>query len=156
MFLALLVLLADGLVKVPPSQWKGVELKVPDAATSLSVSFNVQSGSSRVQALLLEPGQAQRYHEGRAFRALYSTSHRHSGSFRYFLPEPGNYVLMLDNRLEGRHPAFVTIKVQTMGRNLGPVRELPADQRRLVVTISLLLLGSVVFISGLLFLRHTT
>src|SRR5688500_13651422 len=107
MILALLVVLADGLVTVPASYWRGVAVKVPENETTVQCSFDVRSEGAKVQALLLEKSQAERFRLGRSISPLYVTDVESSARFRQRVPDSGDYILILDNRLGSRAPVQV-------------------------------------------------
>lgn len=151
----LLVVLADGLIVVPPSQWSPIPVSVPKDETTVSCSFEVREGD-HVQALLLDHAQTERFRKGRAYRQLHATGFQKSARFRYRIPKAGNYVLIVDNRAEPRESAQVSLRLELSTSRFGDARELPEGQRRLVVTLSLLFLGAVVVTAARLFMKHAT
>jgi hypothetical protein len=154
MILALLVLLADGLVKVPAANWTAVEVRVDSNNATVSCSFDVRTQGSKVQALFMARSDAERFNRGRTVNPLYSTGFESAARFRYRVSQAGDYVLLLDNRLESRHAAEVAVRIDlTRGVD---ARELSSDQRRLIVTLSLLFLGAVTVFSARQFLKHGT
>ena len=151
---ALWVVLTNGLVSVPPSHWQGIELPFLAARSVLDIDFEVTHGS-RVQLLLLNRQQSDRFERGRSVTPEVTTGFENSGRVRYAVPVSGDYVLMIDNRIEGRAATLVKLKVEVTSPTSAVVRELPAQKRRLVVSLSLLFFGAVVVFSAREFLRHT-
>ena len=152
MIAALLVVLTNGLLSVPPSHWRAIDLKVPSNGTTVDVDFEVTEGS-RVQILILTRAQAERFHRGRSYQHIVSTGFEKSGRLRYRLADQGQYVLMVDNRIETRTPALVQLRVELTNPYRADVRELSPVRRRVVVTLSLLFFGAVVAFSAWRFLR---
>jgi hypothetical protein len=155
MILALLVVLTDGLVNVPTSYWRAVPVPVLDNDTTVHCSFDVRTKGAKVQALLMERSQAERFHLGRSINALYVTGLETSARFRQRVPEAGNYILILDNRLE-RQPAEVALRIELTSPHGAAVREVPAERRKAVVALSLAFFGAVVVFSARQFLKHGT
>jgi hypothetical protein len=156
MIFALLVLLADGLVSVPPSGWKAIEVKIDRNHTAVQCSFHVKTKGTKVQAWLMDRSQAERFNRGWSVKALYFTGFEESMRFRVMAPDAGDYVLMLDNRLEGRWPAEVELRIELSNPQNVNVRELAPDRRRMVVALSLIVFGAVVVFSARQFLKHAT
>jgi hypothetical protein len=48
----------------------------------------------------MTPQQARRYNRGRDFTAVAATGYDHSGRLRHALIEPGDYVVVIENRKE--------------------------------------------------------
>lgn len=154
MILALLALLTDGVVSIPPSRSTAIDLRVPEHDTTVHCFLDLRAGESPVRAMLLERTQAERYHRGRNARSLYAVEFNRSGNFKYHFDQAGDYVLLIDNRLNSRTAAEVGVKIEITRNPVILVRELPADRRRAVVAISLLFFGAVVVFSARQFLKQ--
>jgi hypothetical protein len=154
MILALLVVVAEGLVKIPPAHWTAVHVPVREDGAIVSCSFDVRTEGLKVQALLIERSQAGRFQRGRSTSSLYSTGLESSARFRYRVQQAGNYILMLDNRLEPRRAADVVLRVELVSPHNMQVREASPELRRTVVVLSLLFFGSVLVFSARQFFKH--
>jgi hypothetical protein len=152
--LALLVVLTHGTISVPPGDWKAIELNVPEQETVITGSFSVLAGGDRVQAVILERSQAERFHRGRAIRPLYVSGFRETGRFRYKVREAGDYVVLLDNRLEGRTATQVEIRLELSSAHNITARTLSPERRKAVVALSLMFFGAVVVFSARQFLKQ--
>lgn len=152
MIAALFVILTNGLVSVPPAQWQAVEIRVPQNGTTIDVDYEVRQGS-RVQMLVLDRRQADRFHRGRSFESLVRTGFEKEGRLRYRVADAGEYVLMIDNRIEDRTASLVQLKVELIGPYSAEGRELSPQRRTVVVSLSLLFFGAVVAFSAWRFLR---
>jgi hypothetical protein len=151
--LAFLTLLANGLVSVPPSHWTAIDVNIPHDGTIVDCWFKVVNGS-RVQAILLDRQQAERFYRGRAIRPVHMTGFNDSGRFRLRLDDAGDYVLLIDNRIEGRTPTEVQVRVELLTPHSIFVRTAPPERRRAVVALSLLFFGSVLVFSARQYLRR--
>jgi hypothetical protein len=156
MMLALLVVLAEGLITVPASYWRAISVKVPENETTVQCSFDVRSEGARVQAILLERSQVERFRLGRSISPLYVTGVETSARFRQRVADAGDYILILDNRQDGRAAAQVALRIELSSPNRLDVRELSADRRRAVIALSLIFFGAVVVWSARQFLKHGT
>src|SRR5262245_2118784 len=153
-FLAFLVLLTESLVSVPPSHWTAIKLDVPQARTTVHGSFRVEGDGSRGPAIVLSRGEAERFNRGRSIQPLYMSGFVKSDSFHVFVPEAGDYVLLLDNRLEGRHPTPVKLRFDLSYPHDVRVQTVSWERKRVVVALSLFFFGAVVTFSAAKFLRN--
>lgn len=151
--LALLVMLADGVLTVPPSEWRALEVTAQRNGTVLDCSFRVLEGS-RVQVMLLDRREAERFHRGRNAWPLHSTGFEEAGRFRRHLSDAGRYVLLIDNRIEHRRPAQVHLRMELLDPNAWEVRTLAPERRRMVVALSLAFFGAVILFSARQYLKQ--
>lgn len=151
--LALLLFLTQTVVKVPPSHWTAIALSVPQNGATVHLSFEVQNGGN-VQAMVLSRPEAERFHRGRTTRPLFTSGFKGSGDYRILVPDAGEYVLLLDNRLEGRFPTEVSLKFDVTHPTDVRVRTVPPERRRATVALSLLFFGAVLVFSAVKFLRN--
>ena len=151
--LALLVNLTNGILSIPPSHWRAVTLGPLGRGTQVEIRYEVRGGS-RVQALLLTKSDAERFHRGRSPAPVCSSGFQEEFRMRCRLPEAGDYVLMVDNRIESRTAAMVHVRVDLHEPGSAVVRELPPDRQRVVISLSLAFFGAVVVFSARQFLKH--
>jgi hypothetical protein len=151
---SLLLFLTQTVVKVPPSHWVAVGLKAPQNGSTVHLSFDVESGGSRIQAMVLTRDEAERFHHGRSVRTLFTSGFEESGDYRVLIPDAGDYVLLLDNRLEGRFPTEVSLRFDISHPADVRVRTVSRDRQRATVALSLLFFGAVVVFSATRFLRN--
>jgi hypothetical protein len=119
MIFALLVLLtATTRLEVIPSQtsevpahdWRYFEIDLQQRPALVEAAFRVESGSQRVRMALLRRDELQRLREEDPAGVLALTEPAPSGSLRYLVRDPGDYVIVLDNRPESR-PSTVRFDV---------------------------------------------
>ena len=152
MVLALLLLLTESVIKVPASHWTAIELKIERNRTTVHADFQVRNGA-KVQAMVLSRKEAERLNRGRTVHPLFSSGFTTSDQFRVVVSDAGDYVLLLDNRLEERFPAEVALRLDLTHNNDSQVRYVPAARRHATVALSLLFFGAVVVFSAVKFLR---
>lgn len=144
--------LTETLVEVPPSHWTAIRLKVDHNSTTLHSEFRVRNGT-RVQAMVLSRDEAERFNRGRTPRPLFSSGFSASGEFRVPIPDAGEYILLLDNRLEDRFAAEVSVQFELTHANDVQVQYVSEARRHATVALSLLFFGAVVVFSAVKFLR---
>ncbi len=137
-WLALFTLLMDGVVSVPKSHWLAIEVNTVKPHTVVDCNIAVESEGSTVDALLMPRAEAERFNRGKSFQPLHSTGFQANSRFRYELADAGDYVLLLDNRLEGRRATQVGVRIELWNSDTASVRTLAPEKRRLVVALSVL------------------
>jgi hypothetical protein len=119
MILALLALVAattrlevipSQTIEVPARDWGQFEIDLQQRPALVEAAYRVEAGSQRVRMALLRRDELQRLREEDAAGVLALTEPAPSGSLRYQVREPGDYVMVLDNRSESR-PATVRVNV---------------------------------------------
>lgn len=153
MILALLLLLAapervvlmNETVRVPAGEWRPFPISLKERGAMLDCRFAVERGGEGVRVALLPWGEVGRLRERRGHHLIFSTGYDRTGAFRFALDTPGEYALVVDNRLAEAGAADVRIRVslfRAVARSQGI--PLPPERRAAIVTIT-----SVVFLSAL-------
>jgi hypothetical protein len=124
-------------IEVPARDWGQFEIDVRQRPALVEAAFAVESGSQRVRMALLRRGELQRLRKEDSAGVLAMSEPGRSGSLRYQVREPGDYVMVLDNRSES-HPATVRVNVWLdFAEPAGPaVGQLSSGRRLAVVLIS--------------------
>lgn len=156
--IALLLLLAaaesvtlfDDVIRVPRSQWRAIRLDLQQRPATIEVAHEVLRGRSAVRVVLMTSEDVERFSRGQSHRVLAASPFAEKGTFRYAVSTPGNYQVLLDNRLEGRGASDVKVKVAVVfnDRLSFAPRELPAETRRKVVAWSLGGFAAICILSG--------
>jgi hypothetical protein len=135
--------LIDEEVSVSPSKVRPLEFDLSSGNTRVLCKFHVVDGRSGVRAVLLKRDDVRFWLAGGAHPFLASTALAESGGFMFLIPNPGNYAIVLDNRLEGRAAALVHLQVTLLSgaAAAGPVQLAAPLRARLLVWASLLLFG---------------
>jgi hypothetical protein len=124
------VVLVDELVRVPAAQSRAIDVLLKQRGAVVECRYAVERGGSGVRVALLTRADAE--------RPLASTPYQRSGSFRHPVTTPGEYRLVIDNRLEGRGPALVRVELSAVfGDPMLQMRELDPGRRARVIVVSL-------------------
>jgi hypothetical protein len=145
--LALLSVVLEGDVVVPQSHWRAVDVKVAHAGTLVKTTLRAPENSSRLQAYLVTRRNADRFAQGGALRPLATTSFERDGTLYMIAENAGDYILLLDNRMEGRRPTQVHLKVELLPP-ADTVRTVPPERRRAVELASVLFFLAVIAYSA--------
>jgi hypothetical protein len=144
---ALLAVVLEGDVVVPRSHWRAIDVRVAHPGTLVKTSFREPAGASRLQAYIVTRANADRFAEGAALRPLAMTSFEREGMFYFIADRAGDYILLLDNRMEGRREVPVHVRVESLPP-ANTVRTVPAERRRVVELASVLFVLAVVAYSA--------
>jgi hypothetical protein len=138
----------DETVTVPAADWKAFPIPVPLRPARIDCGFEVEGGGSGVRLLLIERADFERMSAGQGYHALAATAYQRSGGFAYRAP-PGDYVIVADNRMEGRGPVEVRLQVELVFEAGGALpRTLSPERRAVVVGLSVLFFGAVALFAG--------
>jgi hypothetical protein len=105
------VVLFDEIVKIPRSQWRGLTVNLQQRPATVEVEHLVVSGGSGVRVVLMSRHDVERFRQGRSHRVLAATRYLREATLRHLITRPGEYMVLLDNRIEGRGGAMVQLKV---------------------------------------------
>jgi hypothetical protein len=140
--------LAEETVTVPAADWKVLRIPLQHRPARIVCKFSVESGGSGVRVALLDGDQFERMSAGKAYHPLAATDYRRSGGFAY-AAAPGDYAVLVDNRMEGRGPAQVRLQVALIFDSGAPLpRTLSPHRRAVVAGLSILFFGAVVVLVG--------
>jgi hypothetical protein len=147
--------LYDDTVRVPRSQWRAVSVSLQQRPATIVVNYKVTAGKSGVRVVLMTREDVRRFRDGLSHRVLAQSAFLSEGSFRHMVTRPGEYQVLLDNRLEGRGPAEVRLSVSLLFHEYTSFepRTLPERTKRQVVVLSLLLFTAAGGCSGWLVWR---
>lgn len=152
--LALLLAVSNATVTVPPAHWTSMAVPVDRNGSTIYVTFDVADGDPAIQAMILTRVDAERFNRGRSNKPLLMSGFRHSDRFRLLVPDAGDYVLMLDNRLNAGQPARVALQLEVSHPGEVGVTTVPEARKRATEALSVLFLGAVVVFSAVKFLRN--
>ncbi len=140
--------LMDETVEVPPAAWRAFDLELRQRPAMVDCSFSVVSGGSGVRVALMRREEVERLRAGEGHHVLVATGYERSQRFRFPVPA-GEYSLVVDNRLEGRGPAEVRLRIDLLfaGSQLEPQVLSPA-RKAVVVAASILFFLVVAFFAG--------
>ncbi len=151
--LALLAILTDGVVSVPASHWSAIDVPVTQSGTVIEASFSVPSGDTAVEAILVTRKDADRFNAGRSYQPLCRSGYQTEGKLRCEAEQKGDYVLLIDNRIEGRKPAEVSVKISMREPASIIAVTIPARKRAIIIALGMLFFVAVVMYSARQFMR---
>ena len=138
----------DETVEVPAAQWRAFDLELRQKPAMVTSNFAVVHGGSGVRMALLRRDDLDRLRAGERHRELAATEYERAASLRYPARE-GAYSLVIDNRLEGREPASVHLRVALVFTDGMPAAiELPPGRKAAVIALSILFFALVVYFAG--------
>jgi len=111
LFAATKVELVDEVYRIPPAEWRYVELDLRQKPAAVSASYDVPPGSPRVRVALMTRDDLERLRNDMPHGVIAVTAPAKSGSLVYRVRRPGDYVLVVDNRVDGGKPAAVHLRV---------------------------------------------
>jgi hypothetical protein len=100
--------LVDEVYRIPPAEWKYVEVNLRQQPALVSASFRTESGIGKIRLALMTRADLER------LRGLPRSAGRHrvgSGALDFRVREPGDYVLVVDNRASKTKPAAVHLRI---------------------------------------------
>jgi hypothetical protein len=144
------LLLTDEVVVVPPSQLRAVEVSLRQRPAVVECGFRVGGEHPGVRVALMTKDDADRFQRGQAHNIIASTAYQHEGNLKAAVEQPGDYVIVLDNRLDGHRAAHVRLKVNlTFASEQAPnVRYVPRERQALSIAAGLLFFFTAVLIGG--------
>ena len=89
--------LVDEIIELPASEWRYVELNLKQQPVSVTCDFSAGEGD-RVRVALLRGEDLQRLRGERPHGILAATPPGARAALRFAVPEPGEYVVVVDNR----------------------------------------------------------
>ena len=128
--------LVDGTYQVRARYWGYAEqIGLHKETAELSASFQVESGSQQVRVALMTREDFDRLRNDAPQSVLAVTPFGAAGGLRFHVRQPGNYVIVLDNR--GEPEAAVHLRLTLDFSPTGPdVTELSPRRQLAVVVIS--------------------
>ncbi|HVX65914.1 MAG TPA: hypothetical protein VHA11_04890 [Bryobacteraceae bacterium] len=142
------ITLLEDTLQVPAAAWRSFDLELKQRPAIIDCRFAVRGGGSGVRVAVMRRADLVRLREGQGHRVLAATSFEQGGTLRVPVP-PGEYSLVLDNRMEGRGPAQVWVQASIVFAAGPPEARVLSPQRRaVVIAASLLFFFAVVLVTG--------
>jgi hypothetical protein len=150
--------LFDQIVSVPASQIRTLDIPVTREVVGhswvdqrgralMEIRFAVARPGPNVRVALLTLDEGRRLRRGMSHGVLASTSYQESGTLRRMVDGGELYVLLIDNRLEGRAGANVRTTVSLISGD-GPAREASPLRRLVVIALSTIFFAGVTVWAG--------
>jgi hypothetical protein len=103
--------LVDDVYQIPPAEWKYIEVNLRQNPARIDAGFNVQSGSETVRLALMTRAALEDLRAELPHGLLAVTAPGKSGAFHFRVRQPGDYVLVVDNRTARARAAAVRVHV---------------------------------------------
>jgi hypothetical protein len=129
--------LIDEVVNVQPMEIKVVSIALPQRPALVDCRFHVAGEHPGVRAIFMTSTDAERFRNGLAHAALAATAFQPKGALRVAVAKPGEYAIVLDNRLEGQLAAPVRLRVWLTFQEEPAVDARYAAPRRQALAIAL-------------------
>jgi hypothetical protein len=127
--------LVDEIYRIPANEWRYVEVSLKQQPALLSAEVEARVGSREVRAALLRREDLNRLQNDHPYGVLASTPPGALGRFRYYVQDPGEYAVVVDNR-DSDAPATVRLRVWLdFAGPPGPDAERLSPQRQLTVIL---------------------
>ncbi len=142
--------LYDDTVRVGPARFRTLDIPLPVEPARIIGSYEMTEGLSGVRLVLLRKEDAERWLRGEAHETEAATPFGRRGGISYRPREPDHYVLVLDNRLEGREAAEVRLLVRVVygDEGVGPVRIADPRKGQILVWSAMALFAGVALFAG--------
>jgi hypothetical protein len=103
--------LTDEVYRIPPNEWWWVEVNLRQKPAQVQASYEVQSGPRKVRVALMTRDDLERLNSDLPHGVLAVTEPSKSGSLAYRVRRLGDYVVLVDNRVDGNQPAAVHLRI---------------------------------------------
>ncbi|MEK7404168.1 MAG: hypothetical protein AAB225_03590 [Acidobacteriota bacterium] len=131
-----LVLVDDHLL-IPPAGSRAIPIALHQRPAVIDCQFSASRGGPVMLWLVRRP-DLERFHSGRPLEALLVTGYHRAGAFRH-KPGPGDYAVIVDNRLDASGPAEVRLVISLLfDAEPGGPQFVPTGRKIVVVVLSLL------------------
>ncbi len=139
-----------------PGEFRVMELHVPQTPLRVEAAYQIlpAPGSPAIHMELLPKGALRAMLRGDAHEALAATAAGASGTFRKVIEEPGDYRLIVSNRVNAG-PATLILNYRTSLNADTVATELSPARRGTVIVISFILFFAMVGYSGWKLKRST-
>jgi len=102
--------LVDEIYRIPANEWRYVEVSLKQQPAMLSAELESRAGSREVRAALLRQEDLERLRNDHPYGVLASTPAAALGRFGYYVRDPGEYAVVVDNR-DSDTPVTVRLRV---------------------------------------------
>jgi hypothetical protein len=128
--------LVDQVYTIPADEWRYVELGIGERAALVEAGYEVRGGSDQVRLALMRRDDLEHLRDGLAHGVVEETEPGRSGRLKCEVRPPGDYVVVVDNRMGDGRAAVVRIRIRLeFPAGGGGVPERISAQRRLTVIL---------------------
>jgi len=103
--------LTDEVYRIPANEWWWVEVNLRQRPARVSATYEVKAGPHRVRLALMTRDDLERLNNDLPHGVLAKSEPAGAGNLTYRLRRRGDYVLLVDNRVENNLPATVHLRI---------------------------------------------
>ena len=140
--------LADELYRIPPRNWRYMELGLKQRPALVDARFEVDEGPAGVRLDLMTSDDLERFRAGAAHGLLSVTPAGAAGRLYFDLRQAGDYVLVVENRGPSQAVVHLRVDLDFSGRHDMAVTQITPLRRAVVVAVSLALFAAIVAYSA--------
>ncbi|HWB85258.1 MAG TPA: hypothetical protein VG675_14035 [Bryobacteraceae bacterium] len=146
--------LVDEVYRIPPDEWRYVEVGLNQRPALVAADYEVQSGPKHVRLILMRREDMELLRAGEPHGMLAATAEGPSGKLRFHVRTPGNFALVVDNRGSSQ-PArvFLRVSLDFSGRRSAEATFLSRRRQFTVILLSFLVFFAIVIYSARRLLR---
>ncbi len=145
--------LADEMVRIPPHNWRYMELSLKQRPALVNARYEVDEGPPRVRLALTTRDELERLRADLQPALLSETGAGSSGRVFYDVPQKGDYVLLVENRGIAEAVVHLRVVLDFSGRHSLTVTEITPRRKAVVVAVSLAVFLAIVTYSSRRLLR---
>jgi len=127
--------LVDQVYTIPADEWRYVDLELGQRAARVEAQYDVRSGSDQVRLAVMRRDDLDHLREGLAHGVVEATEPGRAGKLACQVRPPGDYVVVVDNRMGDGRAAVVRLRIWLDFPHAGAVPERLSPQRRLTVIL---------------------
>ena len=127
--------LVDQVYTIPADEWRYVDLGVEQRPGVVEAEYDVRSGSDQVRLAVLRRDDLEHLRQGLAHGVVEATEPGRRGKIACRVGPPGEYVVVVDNRMGEGRPAVVRLRIRLEFPPAANVPERLSPQRRLTVIL---------------------
>ncbi len=145
--------LADEQYRIPPRNWRYMEVGLNQRPALVIARFEVDEGPSGVRLELMTREDLEHLRNGQPHEVLSVTPAGATGRLFYDLPQPGAYILVVENRGAAEAEVHLRVLLDFSGRHSLSVTQITPLRRAVVVALSLAVFLAIVTYSARRLLR---
>jgi hypothetical protein len=145
--------LADEQYRIPPRNWRYMEVTLKQRPALVIARFEVDAGPAGVRLELMTADELERLRAGQPPALLSVTPAGPAGRLFYDLPQAGNYMLVVENRGAAEAEVHLRVLLDFSGRHSLTVTQITPLRRAVVVALSLAVFLAIVTYSARRLLR---
>jgi len=136
-------------LRVNAADARGLRFSVKNRPATLDIEFHMRQGGAPVRLVVIPEADENRFKAGRSHETIATTGFERSGKLKVYVPTPGDYVVMVDNRAELRLPAMVELQ-GAIEYDMTPreAKELDPVRRWTVVALTLVIFFAIAVTTG--------